>query len=152
MQKARSAFGIVYLNLYIYAIGGIKGDPSCERFSILDQKWHNYEPLPYYLVANTAVTFYNRLIYSVGGFNYEDLLSSSHNSYIDILRKDTFTDHPWESLKVINTSLFLICQVGLIPYLDYKTDDLKILAFGGLKYNWQNRDLSEDMHLITLSE
>jgi len=49
MQYERSAFGVVYLNDYIYVIGGAGKDgvlSSCERYTVSGDSWSPIESLP----------------------------------------------------------------------------------------------------------
>ncbi len=148
---ARSAFGITFINQYIYCCGGTSGWSqyleSCERYDMIQDKWKNYSQLPEQLIATTATKFEERYIYLIGGLNHPYDNALLHGHIINVLRIDTqklSTQEPylpqWERIQVTNQNILsLRCQIGVIPLEQKgKSNSHEMLLFGGLIHLFNN--------------
>ena len=71
MNKPRSGHSVVFLNNFIYAIGGVTDDgnfsQTCERWNMKNLFWENISSLNY-SANNAAVCTFDKLyIYKFGG-------------------------------------------------------------------------------------
>jgi hypothetical protein len=135
MQKVRD---------YIYVCGGLANNiifPDCERFSLIDKKWHKDVPnLQQAKFSMTMMVMDKTWLYSFGG------LSDTHGmdtGFFQVERLNTDLigqpDTQWQRIE-IKTNYNIVCQQGIIP-LNYSHSDVMIgkpgerryLIFGGVK-------------------
>lgn len=85
MNYARSNHGLIYLNNFIYSIGGILNDgkytDKCERFDIINKNWKSICPLNH-CISNMAICIFNNdSIFVFGGKVDDNFLSKSIEKY-----------------------------------------------------------------------
>jgi len=88
MHVCRSGHALVYLQGYLYAIGGYtqvgQFTRQCERYSIRNDKWENIAGLNVAANNPCACSFNDRMIYKFGGKADESKL----NNYIEMYNPD----------------------------------------------------------------
>lgn len=96
MKTRRSGHGLVYLDGYIYAIGGFSDaqdfTTKCERYDIQQNKWETIAALNLKANNPACCTFRNKVIYKFGGKLDDEQLNNTIERYDPMSDKWTMID------------------------------------------------------------
>ncbi|CAD8161521.1 unnamed protein product [Paramecium pentaurelia] len=121
MYYPRKEHACVYLDGFVYAIGGYDGTTKqmlscCEKYSLVTDEWKMIDPLQKQKCAFAAATALNKYIYVFGGFDGRDRQNT--------IERYSVKDNQWKVLE-------LKFKQGFSNAAALSQDDNQILILGG---------------------
>ncbi|CAD8162651.1 unnamed protein product [Paramecium pentaurelia] len=138
MYFPRKEHACVYLDGFVYAIGGYDGSAKqmlscCEKYSLVSDEWKIIDPLQKQKCAFAAAAAINKFIYVFGGFDGRERLNT--------IERYSVKENQWKVLDVKFKQGF--SNAAAISY-----DDNKILILGG----GSNQGFSYDLQVYDVNE
>lgn len=148
MKTARSSFGIVHFQNYLYAIGGnieeSQTTAKCEKFSINEERWIDVANLNIPSCNHCVCVFNESCLYKFGGKIDDNFLNKTIEKYNQNINKWIIISYRFENIfmekkfKLLASSA--CCQVN----------DSQILVFGGVEEEFNKK--SDQSFLFEIRE
>ncbi|CAD8167625.1 unnamed protein product [Paramecium octaurelia] len=138
MYFPRKEHACVYLDGFVYAIGGYDGSAKqmlscCEKYSLVSDEWKIIDPLQKQKCAFAAAAAINKFIYVFGGFDGRERLNT--------IERYSVKDNQW---KVLDVKF----KQGFSNAAAISQDDNKIFILGG----GSNQGFSYDLQVYDVKE
>jgi hypothetical protein len=131
MNIGRSGHAIIYLNGYIYALGGFSEEKEftdkCERYNIRKNTWENIAPMKVKSNNPCACTFRGKYLYKFGGKVDDNQLCNVMERYNPLVDKWSIVEFDIPKEYNYSTDAFFILSSSACVQINHN----QIFVFGG---------------------